>query len=493
VRKSQPAIVTIFGVTGDLTKRKLLPALFNLALDRHLPEQFLAIGVARRGDLETFRVDMREGIDQFSRRVPASQDSWNAFANKLDYLVGGFSDPTLYERLLVRIRQAEAEWGTKASRVFYMATPPEVFGTISDGLGAVGLGGDHDCDRIVVEKPFGTDLQSAKELQAQLLRTFQENQIYRIDHYLGKETVQNILALRFANTLFEPIWNRRYVDHVQITVAEAVGLEGRGGYYEGSGALRDMIQNHLLQILCLIGMEPPVSFDADEVRNKKAEVLRAVRRIALGEVRQYAVRGQYGATRETTGYRQEAGVQADSSVETYAALKLFIDNWRWQGVPFYLRTGKKLARRMSQVVISFRPVPHQAFPPDASEAFEENRLVIDIQPDERITMRFLAKEPGARMRLRAVNMEFCYDQAFSAPSREAYETLLQEVVEGNPTLFMRIDQQEAAWEIVAPILESWLGTPSTSFPNYAPESWGPEGADLLLAREGHRWFNNAVA
>lgn len=489
----QPTIVTIFGAAGDLAKRKLMPALYNLWLDRNLPKEFLIIGIARQGDLQGFCDTMDEALGKYSRRGKPDEAQWTEFIKRIEFIPSVFEDTTLYERLLVRIQQAESDWGQDASHIYYLSTPPSTFEMIADGLGNVGLSGARERDRIVVEKPFGTDLASSTELNEHLIRHFKERQIYRIDHYLGKETVQNILALRFANALYEPIWNRRYVDHVQITVSEDVGVEKRGKYYETSGALRDMIQNHLLQLMCLIAMEPPVRFDGEEVRDKKVDVLHAVRPIQPNDVAKYAVRGQYGEGRDcdgdVVGYREEENVDPNSSVETYAALKLYIDNWRWQDVPFYLRTGKRLPRKLSQVVINFRPVPHLAFPPDATDQFEDNRMLINIQPEEGIVMKFMAKEPGAGMRLKTVDMEFNYGEAFKSQSREAYETLLQEVIEGDTSLFMRADQEHVAWEIVTPVLESWTTKPATSFPNYSAGSWGPDQADVLIARDGRSWYN----
>lgn len=348
----------------------------------------------------------------------------------------------------------------------------------------------------MVEKPFGRDRLSARELDQLLGGMFAESQIYRIDHYLGKETVQNILAFRFANSLYEPVWNRRYIDHVQITVAETVGVEDRGGYYDRAGALRDMVQNHLLQILCLIAMEPPVSFDADEVRNRKVDVLRAIRPILPEEVHHAAVRGQYGrgtvGGKVVPGYREESGVAPDSTTETFAAFKLFIENWRWQGVPFYLRTGKRLPTKVSEVSILFRPAPHQPFPSAAVENWQPNRLIIHIQPEEGIVTRIQAKHPGTRLLLGPVDMQFRYSDVFSVVPPEAYETLLLDVVRGDATLFMRADQVECAWKIVAPVLEAWESVPPGDFPNYSSGSWGPEAVDLLTAREGHTWLQPAV-
>jgi glucose-6-phosphate 1-dehydrogenase len=386
----------------------------------------------------------------------------------------------------------DREWNTKATRVFYMATPPEAFGEIAEHLGKRGLAGDRKRARVVIEKPFGHDLASAIDLNRNLTGIFEEGQIYRIDHYLGKETVQNILALRFANVLFEPIWNRRYIDHVQITVAEEVGVEHRGRYYESSGALRDMVQNHLLQILCLIAMEPPVSFNAEEIRNKKCDLLRAIRPIKKRQVDRCVVRGQYGAGMiggmTVPPYRSEPDVAPDSNVETYAAWKLHVDNWRWQGVPFYLRTGKHLAARASEVSVAFMPVPHRTFPIKVSEDWRPNRLLIGIQPHEGISIEFMAKRPGPAMRLAPVSMRFNYEEEFRTEGPEAYETLLLDVMRGDATLFMRADQVEAGWSIVAPILDVWGNTPPADFPNYEAGSWGPAAADALIQRDRREWF-----
>jgi glucose-6-phosphate 1-dehydrogenase len=372
-----------------------------------------------------------------------------------------------------------------------MATPPFLFGEIPTFLNYAGLSADRERSRIVVEKPIGWDLESAMALNHTLSSAFQESQIFRIDHYLGKETVQNMLAFRFANPLFEPIWNRRYVDYVTITVAEEVGVEHRGGYYDGAGALRDMVQNHLLQLLCLVAMEPMVSFEADEIRNKKVDVLHAVRPIAPGAVHQSAVRGQYGkgwsGGKELCGYREEEGVPPDSQTETYAALRLFVDNWRWQDVPFYLRTGKRLARQASEVAIQFRAVPHQSFPPEATLDWQPSRIVMSIQPDEGIVLRFQAKHPGPKMLLQPVDMRFNYREGFGTPSPEAYETLLWDVIENDATLFMRADQVEAAWRLLMPVLEVWKTSPPGDFPNYASGTWGPDATQGLLAHQGHSW------
>jgi len=487
-----PAIVTIFGATGDLTKRKLVPALFNLFLDRELPKKFTLLAVGRRGDQASFIEAMEEGLAKFSRRGTADPKKWAEFASRIRYVALPFEDPNLYTEIAGVIAQSEEEFGEPATRVFYLSVPPEIFATVSDGLGVAGLSGNRERDRIVIEKPFGRDLESAEQLNDRLLNHFDEPQIYRIDHYLGKETVQNILALRFGNTLYEPIWNRRYVENVQITVAEEVGVEKRGGYYETSGALRDMVQNHLLQLMCLVAMEPLVSFEADEVRNKKVDVLKAIRPIDIKNRHAFSVRGQYGPGyfqgQAVPGYRQETAVDPHSSTETYVALKLYVDNWRWQRVPFYLRTGKRMPRKLSQVVINFTPVPHQMFPSSVDD-IEPNRMIINIQPEEGISVRFAAKEPGSGMRLRTVSMDFNYEEAFHAESREAYETLLQEVIEGNTTLFMRADQEHLAWELLQPLINAYEEHPASSFPNYVAGTWGPESADIMLARDGHSWYN----
>jgi len=489
----EPTILVIFGSMGDLTWRKLAPAVYNLLLTGQLPGHFAVVGMdLKPASQDEFRLRLRDGAHGFCECGGVDENKWNVLAGNIAYISGDFASPATYLALESQIRELEKNWGSLANVVFYLATPPGIMQTIVEGLGAAGLDQDVQRARIVVEKPFGHDLASAIALNGVLTSVFDEKQVYRIDHYLGKETVQNILALRFANVLFEPIWNRRYIDHVQITVAEQVGVEHRGAYYEHAGALRDMIQNHLVQVLTLIAMEPMVSFDADEIRNKKVDVLRAIRPITAAEVAEVAVRGQYGAGtmggENVIAYRNEPGVAADSSAESFAAIKLSVDNWRWQDVPFYLRTGKRLAQRSSEVSIQFRPVPHQSFPKTAATAWLPNRLIIQIQPEEGILLRFQAKQPGATLHLSPVDMHFSYREAFKTKSPEAYETLLADVMAGDATLFMRADQVEASWSILMPILNEWGNSAATDFPNYESGSWGPEAADALIQRDGRVWL-----
>jgi glucose-6-phosphate 1-dehydrogenase len=487
----EPTIFVIFGGAGDLTWRKLVPALFDLSQDRSMPANFSIIAVDRvEMSDEKLRQRLHNCVNQFSRFGKAKDAAWNQFARHIHYQQGDFKKLQTYTALGGQCAKLEKEWGAKVHRIFYMATPPAMFGEIPKCLGRAGLARDREWARIVIEKPIGHDLESALALNAILAANFEESQIFRIDHYLGKETVQNILAFRFANPLFEPIWNRRYVDFVTITAAEVVGVEHRGDYYDHAGALRDMVQNHLMQLLCLVAMEPMVSFNADEIRNKKVDVLHAVRPIHRDTVHQCVVRGQYGpgwvGGKKVPGYREEDGVSPDSQAETFVALRLFLDNWRWQGVPFYLRTGKRLTRQASEITIQFRAVPYQSFPVESTLDWQSSRLVMSIQPDEGIVLCFQAKHPGPKMRLRSVEMQFNYQDAFATRSPDAYETLLWDVMKNDATLFMRADQVEAAWKLLMPVLDVWAVAPPSDFPNYAAGTWGPEEAQGLLA-QGHNW------
>jgi len=491
-KNGDATVFVIFGGGGDLTFRKLVPALYSLFLDSHLPDRFEVLGAGRKQfNDETYREHLREGVEKFSAQGKIDEKSWADFATHVKFSNADLNDKQAFGDIAKELSAYEEKWGEKATLIYYLALPPNMIAPMAEGLAGVGLNRDPEHARIVVEKPFGHDLESARELNRLLTRHFLESQIYRIDHYLGKETVQNILAFRFGNTLFEPIWNRRYIDHVQITVAENGGVGRRSGYYENAGALRDIIQNHLIQILCLIAMEAPVSFDSDEIRQKKVDVIRAIRTIHPEQVHQNAVRGQYGAGwiegEHVPGYRSEPGVAPDSPTDTYAAVKLYVDNWRWQDVPFYLRTGKRLPARISEVSIHFRPVPHQTFPPSALLDSRPNRLIIAIQPEEGILLRFEVKHPGQQMALAPVMMQFYYREAFKVRSPEAYETLLLDIMKGDSTLFMRADQTEAAWAVIAPILDMWQSVRPTDFPDYQAGTWGPEAADIFIARDGRSW------
>jgi len=483
----------LFGAGGDLSWRLIVPALFDLFLNGRLPGRFVLLAMGRADmSSEALATHYLEGVTQHSRNGMPGEAAWRDFSAMMRYVRADISDPASYARLGEVLASRDQEWNSKGDWIFYLATPPSLFEPVVCNLGQSGLAQDRERVRIVVEKPLGRDLDSFRAINEVLCRFFSERQIFRIDHFLGKETVQNILAMRFANPVFEPIWNRRYVDHVTITVAETLGVEKRGGYYEHAGALRDMVQNHLLQLLCLVAMEPPVAYEADDIRDRKVDVLHALRQITRESVPQFAARGQYdegwiqGA--HLPGYRDEPDVAPRSNVETFAALKLYVDNWRWQNVPFYLRTGKRMAAAVSEISIRFRDVPHHAFPASAGLNTQPVRMVIQIQPDQGIVFKFMAKEPGSELRLRPVDMRFSYKEAFQADSPAAYETLLWDVMRGDATLFMRADQVEAAWAFLMPILEVWAENSAPDFPNYAAGSWGPEAAVSLIARDGNNWL-----
>lgn len=483
--KTDPTVMIVFGGTGDLAERKLVPAFFNLDIDGMLPAEFEFIGLGRTEySDENYRKHLETGVNQFSRRKPAG-DQWEKFSPAISYFKSDISDIKSFEALGVKLDAIDKKWGIRANRIFYLSVSPRFIEAVTRNLSTAGLTNDPLHDRIIIEKPFGHDLETAKELNALLAKNFRENQIYRIDHYLGKETVQNILAVRFANTLFEPLWNRNYIDCVKITVSEQVGVETRGDYYDGAGAFRDMIQNHLLQLLCMVGMEPPISFEADEVRSKKVDVLRAIRPFTPEEVKKQVIRAQYGPAmingKQVKGYRQEDKVNPSSTTETYAAIKLYIDNWRWQDVPFYLQTGKQLKDKESMITVQFHPVPHLPFPKEVAENMQANQLLIHIQPEMDIVYKFQAKAPGLKMLINPVQMVFDYEAQGKGEPPEAYETLLLDVMQGDATLFMRGDQIEAAWAAVMPILSIWANdTTTTELPTYPAGSTIEDVAKMLI-------------
>ncbi len=494
--RPEPCIFVVFGASGDLTKRLLIPSLFNLYCDGLLPESFAILGMALDDfSSDGFREKMSADVQTYARRETFDAASWALFCERIHYMSGRFDDATAFQHLVRFLQALDGRHDIGGNVLFYMATPPSVFGMISNGLQKVGL--NHSAEgwrRIIVEKPFGHDLASAKQLNREILSFWREDQVFRIDHYLGKEAVQNLLAFRFANGMFEPLWNRTHIDHIQITSTEQVGVEWRGAYYDQSGVMRDMIQNHLFQMMAYLCMEPPTSFDAEAIRNEKYKLLSAVRIMKPEEVHEHAVRGQYGrgiaSDHEShAAYREEHAVDADSNTETYAALKLRIDNWRWHGVPVYLRSGKGLRTKSTEIVVHFRQAPSFTFRGTPAEAqLESNQLVFHVQPDEGIELRFLAKRPGPSMHMRKVNMDFEYDEAFTTQPGTGYETMLYDCMQGDAALFSRSDLVETAWQIVQPVLDVWAAEKAQDFPNYPFGSWGPKAGFELLATDSRRWL-----
>lgn len=487
-RVTDPCSVVFFGASGDLFKRMLLPAMYSLRLNGILPNDFAIVGFSRSSYTDDeFREYCKQQLEEFSPEDRKPQGAiWDDFAKRISYISADFNDTNSYLALKKRLDENDEHLGTKANRLFYLSTPPSVFPIIVDHLKAADLdprSNERGWSRIIVEKPFGTDLQSARALQQTVDRVFRESEVYRIDHYLGKEPVQDIMALRFANTIFEPVWNRNYVQSIQITASEQLGVESRGGYYDHAGALRDMIQNHVMNLLALVAMEPPANADADAIRSEKYKIFSSIVPPTHADVANMAVRGQYGAGtingKPVPAYRDEPDVAKNSNTETYAAVRLFVESWRWAGVPFYLRSGKRLARKMSEIAVTFKPIPHR-FYGDASDTIEPNALVIKIQPDEGVAMRFSAKVPGPKSHIRSVFMDFNYGSGFGVQSPPAYERLISDAMRGDQTLFTRWDAVERAWEVVTPILDVWENTKDFTFPNYPAGSQGPELANRLF-------------
>jgi len=493
-KTADPCTVIIFGASGDLTKRKLVPALYRLTQERLLPAEFAILGFARSPmDDQEFRNRMKDAVATYSEAKRVDDAVWSSFAQGTFYLAGDVNDPAAYQKIKELLDKIDRERGTAGNRVFYLSTSPSLYAEAIQQLGAAGLAKPEGkgWTRIIIEKPFGHDLASAKELNAEVAKVFDEDQVYRIDHYLGKETVQNLLVFRFANGIFEPIWNRRYIDHVQITNAESIGVEGRGGYYDTAGVLRDMIQNHVFQVLSLVAMEPPSHLGANAVRDEKIKAMLAVRAVPRDQVDQFVVRGQYTAGsvagKPVPGYREEKDVDPNSQTDTFAALKLYFDNWRWADVPFYLRSGKRMPKRVTEIAIQFRQAPLQLFKNAAAgQELEPNVLVVRVQPDEGITLRIGAKVPGQVSRIRWVNMDFRYGASFGVSSPEAYERLLLDCILGDSTLYARRDMTERGWEIVMPILEAWQAS-KNEIPKYEAGTWGPKEANKLIERDGREW------
>ncbi|HZO91871.1 MAG TPA: glucose-6-phosphate dehydrogenase [Chthonomonadaceae bacterium] len=493
-RSLAPCAFVLFGATGDLTHRKIIPALFSLASQGLLPQPFVVVAFARRDKTDAgYREELRAAVKEFAPRLPADSPKWDEFARNIFYLRSTLDAPEGYRRLSARLHELDEERGLQGNRLFYLATPPENFSQVIHHLGEAGLnrpGAEGGWVRLIIEKPFGYDLASARQLNAELKAVFGEDQIYRIDHYLGKETVQNILVLRFANQIFEPLWNQKYIDNVQITVAETLGMEGRGDYFDATGITRDMVQNHALQVLTLIAMEPPVSLAADDIRDEKVKVLKSIRPFTPEEVALWTVRGQYGPgvvdNQAVPGYREEEGVDPHSVTETFAAFRFSLDTWRWAGVPFYVQAGKRMPTRVTEVQIQFKAVPCVLFAQQNGFQLQPNRLILRIQPNEGASLEIISKEPGPDMHVLPVQMDFKYGAAFASPIRDAYERLILDAVRGTASLFARNDEVEAAWAVITPILEAWRDLSCPLFPNYAAGTWGPEAAKSLLTT-GRTW------
>jgi glucose-6-phosphate 1-dehydrogenase len=491
---ADPCAIILFGASGDLAKRKVIPAMYDLAQNNSLGERYSILGFARTPMTDdSFRASIGEAAKTISEVGPIDPAKWDEFAANLHYCPGDYADQNSYAHLAKRLAEIDAEKKLGGNRLFYLSTPPEVYPDIVEQLGRAGLAHPSTPGswvRIIIEKPFGRDLASAKELNKIVLNVFEEKQVYRIDHYLGKDTVQNLLVLRFGNGIFEPLWNRNYVDHVQITASETLGVERRGGFYETAGALRDMIQSHVLQLTSLVAVEPPASFDANAVRNEKLKVLQSIRPFDLEMVAQSVVRGQYApgkfGDKTVAGYRDEPNVNRNSRTETFVAMRLLIDNWRWAGVPFYLRTGKRLAKRTTEIMIQFRRAPHIVF---REREVQPNRLILNIQPDEGVCVSFGAKKPGTEMSIGTVSMNFSYREGFGGATRSAYATLLNDCLRGDATLFDRGDSVEAAWWLIEPILDVWSAAKTATVPEYPAGTWGPKESDQLLGRDARQWYN----
>ena len=492
---AEPCALVIFGASGDLTKRKLVPSLYNLASYHLLPADFSIIGVARRPlSDDVFRDQLGKDLAELGTQ-PVDPNLWSRFRGRISYCAGNFDDPATYKKLAEELAESEKNLKTSGNVVFYLSVQPDYFATIARQLSQAGLLAEENgrWRRVIIEKPFGHDLASARELNTKLTSVLQEHQIYRIDHYLGKETAQNILVFRLGNAIFEPIWNRRYIDHVQLIVAESIGVEGRGAFYETAGAFRDVMQNHMFMLLALIAMEPPTSLEGEAIRNEKVKLLRSIRQTTPEEALRNTVRGQYGegvvSGKKLTAYRQEPNVNPDSRVETFAAIKLMIENWRWAGVPFYLRSGKRMPRRTTQIVFRFKTPPLSLFATNEADPIAPNYMIFSIQPEEGITIQVRAKIPGPTICTRSVRLEFDYDQFGDRQPTTGYEKLLYDCMVGDTSLFHRSDMVEAAWEAASPILEAWNNNPAEDFPNYASGTWGPEAATKLIERDNHHWWS----